>query len=429
MADQGPPQVPQQPPHGPQQQPPPQPLVPQIPLVFLYSPWMGNIDLQTKAGKMLWDEGIRPLETKFTGSGRDLVRFLADVKNRVDKCQWTQILTINGKNLITQYGEISKVDVIRDRSIRNAMICLTLTDARPQINALMMFHFFYDSLGPAPQKQVCTCLDEALQDGPTLMKMVLDNTFVATTASTFSIKEGFYDLNLKKYRWNVHSLNQDVREKLVDLVAAGHASDPTDVIITLFRAYNTSTNEEFKASTSYWKNEWTSKLWSQPEELMTKADAKYNELKDLGTWGKRSVKDDQIIALTTQMEALTASMNDSTPNKGNQDNKKERESSVPKWKYDKTLSSTDAYDRNDKTYKWCTGPGHNAKPMWVVDEPGTCTKNKAPSGAALASPITIDAPSPLSRAALTVALTSTDDQLSADEVESKVEAILAVMES
>jgi hypothetical protein len=90
---------------------------------------------------------------------------------------------------------------------------------------------------------------------PLLLKMILDDTYVATQASTFTIKEKFYGLNLKKYRWNVHSLNQDVREKLVDLVAAGHASDQTDIIISLFRAYNTSTNEEFKeSSVAYWKN-------------------------------------------------------------------------------------------------------------------------------------------------------------------------------
>jgi hypothetical protein len=90
---------------------------------------------------------------------------------------------------------------------------------------------------------------------------------------------------------------------------------------------------------------------------LTKSDAKYNQLKDLGTWGKISVKDDQIIALTSQMEALTATMNDPNTNKGSQE-KKEKESSVSKWKYDKTLSSTDAYDCNDKTYKWYTKRGH-----------------------------------------------------------------------
>jgi len=43
-----------------------------------------------------------------------------------------------------------------------------------------------------------------------LLKVVLDDTFVASHAATFAIKEKFYDLHLKKYRWNVQTLNQDV---------------------------------------------------------------------------------------------------------------------------------------------------------------------------------------------------------------------------
>ena len=45
----------------------------QVPLRILLSPWDGDIDLSTKTEKSLWDEGTRPLENKFSGSGRDLI--------------------------------------------------------------------------------------------------------------------------------------------------------------------------------------------------------------------------------------------------------------------------------------------------------------------------------------------------------------------
>ena len=54
---------------------------------ILLSPWDGEVDLSTKTGKCLWDEGIKPLETKFLGQGKDLPCFLADVSIRVDKCK------------------------------------------------------------------------------------------------------------------------------------------------------------------------------------------------------------------------------------------------------------------------------------------------------------------------------------------------------
>ena len=369
----------------------------------------------------------QPLETKFSGYGKDLVRFRTDVQNRVDKCQWTQIITFGTRNIITNYGEILKADVQAARNARNAAVITTLAQARTKIDALMMFHFLYDSLGPVPQKKLSTMLVSTNQDGPLLLKMILDDTYVATQASTFSIKEKFYDLNLKKYRFNVHSLNQDVREKLVDLVAAGHVSDQTDIIISLFRAYHTSTNEEFKSSVAYWKNEWNSSVWSTPDELMRRADAKYIELKDLGTWGKRSAKDNQIVALTSKIDALSKNNKDSKTRESNKDTDKNKESKVPKWKYDKSLSTNNSYKRNDKIYKWCTGPGHGSIGMWVVHEPGSCTKSKP--GTKPGDTTTNQGPgTKLDKTALTAALNANGD-LSADEVESKVEAIMAVIGS
>jgi hypothetical protein len=118
------------PPGAPNEGPP----VVQAPLIILLSPWQGDIDLSTKAGKMLWDEGIRPLETKFSGYGRDLVRFLADIQNRVDKCQWTLIITFGTRNLITNYGEILKTDVQAARDARNVAVITTLAQARTKID-------------------------------------------------------------------------------------------------------------------------------------------------------------------------------------------------------------------------------------------------------------------------------------------------------
>jgi len=89
-----------------------------VPTRILRSPWEGDIDLATKTGKSLWDEGIKPMEEKFMGYGKDLVRFLAQVKNRVNKCHWQGIITINNKSLITQYSEITLADVKQDRDLR-----------------------------------------------------------------------------------------------------------------------------------------------------------------------------------------------------------------------------------------------------------------------------------------------------------------------
>ena len=162
------------------------------------------------------------------------------MSNRANKCKWLPILTFQGKNLLlTHYDGEIKLQEVQDAEAARDLIVnpSTHAEARPKVNALMMFYFIYESLGATPQKKLSTKLASLDQDVPLLLKTVLDQTYVATQASTFAIKERFYELSLKKYKWNVSLLNQDVREKLADLVAAGNASDETGVLISLFRAY------------------------------------------------------------------------------------------------------------------------------------------------------------------------------------------------
>ena len=378
---------------------------------LIMSPWDGELNLGDKLGRGMWTEGIKPMEKKFSGYSKDLPQFLANIKTRVDKCRWRDQLTFGGQYLITRYGDITLQQVIAARDARNALNPTSLQQCRPKINATMMFHFIYESLGSMPQKKINTRLDTIGQDGPVLLKMVLDDTFIASHASMFAIKEKFYHLNLKKYKWNVISMNQDVREKQADLMATGQGANESDLIITLFRAYNTSTNKEFQTEIMFWKHEWSASTFTTAEELMQRADAKYVELKESGQWGKKDSD--------TQIVALTASSQNTSNSKKTQDasTSKAEKSTVPKWKFDRSLSTTNTYERNEKKYKWCDGPGHGGIGMWVLHDPGTCTTK----GKDKQSSTTID------EKALTASFKGKG--LSEDEIESKVQAILAVMNS
>ena len=149
-----------------------------VPQIILLSPWDGDIDLSSKTGKSLWDEGIKPLENKFSGQGRDLARFLADVSNRANKCKWKALLTFQGKDLLTHFGEVKMQEVLNEKARRDQIIPTTLAEARPKMNALMMYYFLYESLGATPQKKLRTKLASIDQDGPLLLKTVLDQRFM-----------------------------------------------------------------------------------------------------------------------------------------------------------------------------------------------------------------------------------------------------------
>lgn len=401
---------------------------------ILVSPWQQEIDLSTKHGSNLWNEGTKPADEKFSGSGKDVPRFIALVKNQVSKCYLTDIVTVNGKNLLVDYGTVSLDDIKRARDARNAVNPSSLREAQPRIKAQILFHFIYGSLGSLPLRKISTRLDEIQQDGPTLLKIVLVDTFVATQAHTFKAKEQLYDLQLKAYKHNVQTMNQGVREIMVDLQAAGHSVGNDDIMITLFRAYSGSTNDEFRNSVMYWKNEWNNGSLTSAEELMIKADAKFDELKKAGTWGRSSDKDEQIIALTAKLESLQKEMVTGKPTSTTSAasaSKKPRTKDA--WKYDRGLSTTATYSRDGKTYKWCSGPGHNKKPMWVCGhEPGQCTadyKKGAKGKPAIKSSPASASATRYDKSAFTAMVKASDPTLSAIEVESKVQAMLSVLES
>ena len=119
---------------------------PRLPSMIIVSPWQQDIDLMTKQGSSLWNEGTKPVDDKFTGQGKDVPRFIALVKNQVSKCYLTDIVTVNGKNLLVDYGTVSLDDIKRVRDARNAVNPTTLREAQPQIHAEILFHFIHGTV-------------------------------------------------------------------------------------------------------------------------------------------------------------------------------------------------------------------------------------------------------------------------------------------
>ena len=112
----------------------------------------------------------------------------------------------------------------------------------------------------------------------------------------------------------------------------------------------------------------------------------------------------------------------SFPSGGKNNNKK----GAPKWKSDHSLSSGNELKKNGKTYKWCTGPGHNGNGMWVTHPPGKCTAQG--QGGTSDRKTFPGSKTVYDRQALTSILQQKGN-FTKDEVESKVDAMLAVMDS
>ncbi len=105
---------------------------------------------------------------------------------------------------------------------------------------------------------------------------------------------------------------------------------------------------------------------------------------------------------------------------------------APKWKYDRSASTTNELKKNGKTYRWCTGPGHRNVPMrvapnWVAPEPDQCTKMQQ-DGTSRSKKTFHESKTMYSRQAL-ICMLKTKGNLSDDEIKTIVEAIIAVMDS
>ena len=141
----------------------------------------------------------------------------------------------------------------------------------------------------------------------------------------------------------------------------------------------------------------------------------------MGTWGKKAAKDEQYVALNAKVTKLEEK--ESSNKSGGAGNEQgDSKSNTPKWKFDKSLSNTNKYERNNKTYHWCDGPGH--KPMWVIHDPGSCTSSNKNNNN---NNNNNNNQTFFSKKALTAALKKKGD-MTDDEIERKVEAILAVFE-
>lgn len=107
------------------------------------------------------------------------------------------------------------------------------------------------------------------QDGPC-------SNICGNVGSNFQHQSNVLRPSLKNYKWKVEMLNQDVREKPADLVAAGHASDPTDLVIPcseLIQLYWATTSRNLPASentsgmqngSKTWASSWTELTTSIP---------------------------------------------------------------------------------------------------------------------------------------------------------------------
>jgi len=107
--------------------------------------------------------------------------------------------------------------------------------------------------------------------------------------------------------------------------------------------------------------------------LMTKAEAKYEELCEDDAFEIVNKKDYTIMALQTQVEALSAELTTKKKsNEGGRSSEKRTTKKVPDWMNKAPKSGEPKTKTKDgKTHHWCDGCGAH-KPRWVIHKVEKC---------------------------------------------------------
>lgn len=362
--------------------------LPPSPKQYATSLFDNPIDLSQKHGVIAYNEGCEPLDldNKFEGKISQIAPFLDAVLERMQNCCMQDIFTVsvNGKNidLLTHYSQVPEEALIAACDNRRRPEFKTdLKKIQPELKSKMLYKALMSSISDKVKRNLRKYRKKINLDGPLLFKMILDVSHITTEDVVFQTTTDIMNLDLTKLRgYNVDNLHSTFNNMATTLDGAGNPVSDAYGVVALFNAYQHYDNPEWLEYVRHLRTQYQEKTFTTVDELQAKTSAKFSEMckaKPKRWNAEKKPSDDPVLAL----QARTSNSQSSNSTDGfTTTNKKTKN----KWKFDKSLSTTNTYVRkvNNKetTYKWCTGPGHGGKAMWVTHDPAKCKKLTSDSG-------------------------------------------------
>jgi hypothetical protein len=355
------------------------------------SPFDTTIDLNTKHGFALWENGSKSLPTKFTGKPEEVTTFISDLRSRAQLCRWTSELefsipdgtvdtTGNPRthtvNILDQYGQVTQAQVDTARGARNLASAI-----RPKQNTKMMQLCISNSLdGTAKIKLINANLTEDC--GVTLFHFLMKSTFVSSHTSQFEIRRDLYSLSPKAFGYDIGKMNEHFKTQVLSLGSSGQVVTDQDAKFHLFKAYKMiETPPEFVQYVISLENELDNGSTWNYSSLMDRIESKYMSLRRTAKWDPEGLSQTQLLALVNKLQN-EANTKKPDPNKNNDPKNKfkkgsgkpkgdeNRKDERPQWMFDsKKADDPESKDWNGKTFYYCEGD-HKAK--WVEHKPSAC---------------------------------------------------------
>ena len=352
------------------------------------------INYNNRTGQSLYSQATNTLTYLFTGKDSSLPAFLQAIRDRSDAAGWDDIFQITidvaadgaeiQRNLLTHYGEIN-LDQVRENATED-YIGLPVRNAQ-------ISHQIYQAL----RKSVSTDVNERMvtesakfyinghPDGPSFLKTMIDIYFVKTNATTTTIRLKIADTHLiiAEHEFNIDSFNTELNAYVQQLAANGNQTE--DLFAHLTRAYRTVPDKQFHAYIMVQinsHNDGTNEI--DATQLMDRAKTKYDELKEANTWMQKDETEQQLVALTAQLQQvqsknrqLQKKLKGDKP-KGKDKAKSNKANSDNKWAWkDRKPPAGSPHTKTfeGRDYHWC--PFHE---KWTIHKPEDCRLNLANKG-------------------------------------------------
>ena len=377
---------------------------PQQPLPVMLSlantnPYTNLSDLTSENGRRLWRQATEPLSEQFDGTHKHFQVFTANITNRFRMCNWFRFITFQvdgiNRDLITNPSLIPLAEVQEakaDRSLvldnppeaahATAAAINTFNQAViAHLHSTMMYYFLVNSIiSPLKTHISQKILGGRIQeDGPLLLKYIQQKVKGrANKQAVQNARDALNQLSLKEHKFNVKKFHEHVNEQVLIIENNAEEIIGGQVSAALITAYKTCSHEEFLQHIRHLEivaEEANVEL--DYEDLMVKAETKYDKLIKNKTWGKKDAREEQLLALQTQIKQLqkhrkpgggSGNGKDNGNGKGPRNGKARR---YPDWQYEKPKNGVKHMQKKIKgktvDYWWC-----EVLEMWARHKPEEC---------------------------------------------------------
>ena len=389
---------------GPPTNPKPTKLATKEPTPKGINPFDRNFDVYTSQGSRMFDKGCKPLATPYVGGSNasHLANFKTDIKAHMTVCRLISIMEIKvgedvlgnpiTKNLLDNPRVIT-LDQVLDMTHAREAPPTTAAKNRQMLNAAMLFHFLWGSIGGALKTNVQVNFANRTigEDGPALYKLIIEHVQGVATAATVRLnQENLRKITLSAYNNNVRSMHHAVHE--IHLTLKANDAVPEDMQHILLNAYKRCPNQEFQQFANRLADSIDDGITCTIPALMAKAEAKYDVLYAENKWNA-SDGAAEILALHAEFNKYKKKYEDSRGNnkpKGQTPKKKTPKMPVPDedlptWKKTPPTNTDSPYKMvsvPDKTgamvnlmHWWCQIHRNN-QGMWCTHDPKECIMTK-----------------------------------------------------